>query len=171
VEGRTRMLGLTVPAKLLSCAGATRSEQERALAANGNGKAGSTATGRDKKHTSPAGRNSCYQVSLNAVLSPSFQPSPQLSEEVIMRPNGFITLRSAGIQAKDGGQSDSSVLASVCSARSSREGCSCMDNRQLGDFRVDRILANDKAQKQDPRKHSGFAMHLQTGLPIVAAFT
>jgi hypothetical protein len=170
VEVRTRKPSLFVPALLPSCAGATRAQKERALAASGNGTAGSASPSGDAQHKTPVARNSRYTICRNGVLLLSLPLSPEPNEKVIMRPTGFIALQFPGSQTKNNRQTDSSFLLSVCNALFSRSGTSCRGNRRLGNFRSDRVVANDKTQNPNLRQHFIVVVILRANLPVVAGF-
>jgi polysaccharide biosynthesis/export protein len=83
-------------ALLLSWAGPAPAQQERALSVNRNANTIPTSARSDADHPAPAERNPRYRICRDDVLMLSFPLSPELNQKVIVQPDGFISLQSAG---------------------------------------------------------------------------
>jgi protein involved in polysaccharide export with SLBB domain len=92
----SRILSLFVVAPLLSCPAATQAPQERALPAGGNANALPESVNGSADHVAPAERNPRYKICRDDILVLSFPLTPELNQKVIVQPDGFISLQSAG---------------------------------------------------------------------------
>src|ERR1700720_2763127 len=95
-ERRTRIFILFGVALLSAWPGATPAQKERALPVSRNADATTASTRSDVDHTVPAERNPRYRICRDDVLVLSFPLSPELNQKVIVQPDGFISLQSAG---------------------------------------------------------------------------
>lgn len=84
--GLVLLLAVSVPATAQQENGATT--QKAGVAAS--------ATNDDVQHPTPAERNPRYKIGREDVLSISFPLSPELNQKVVVQPDGFISLQSAG---------------------------------------------------------------------------
>lgn len=85
-------LGVT----LLLSSPAMGAQQERPLAVNLPANGAAIAGRDDANHNAPAERNPRYRICRDDVLMISFPLSPELNQKVIVQPDGFISLQSAG---------------------------------------------------------------------------
>jgi polysaccharide biosynthesis/export protein len=95
-ERQTRILILFGVALLLTWPGATPAQQEHALPVSRNTNAMTASARSDADHTARAERNPRYRICRDDVLVLSFPLSPELNQKVIVLPDGFISLQSAG---------------------------------------------------------------------------
>jgi polysaccharide biosynthesis/export protein len=95
-ETRTRFLGWSALALLLSFPAAAPAQQARALTVNETANAGPTTAPGDADHPAPAERNPRYKICRDDVLLLSFPLTPELNQKVIVQPDGFISLQNAG---------------------------------------------------------------------------
>ena len=91
-----RMLFFSVLALLLAWPGTAPAQKDSLLPVSRNVDAVSTSAAGDAAHTAPAERNPRYRICRDDVLVLSFPLSPELNQKVIVQPDGFISLQSAG---------------------------------------------------------------------------
>lgn len=96
MELATRILGVFAAAGLLACAGVVPAQEIRAFGADAAEKAVPSAISRDAQQPAPVERNPRYKICRDDVLSLSFPLSPELNQKVVVQPDGFISLQSAG---------------------------------------------------------------------------
>lgn len=97
MKGRlTQILNLFGMALLLSWPGVAPAQQESAPPVTRNANEISTSSSHDADHPAPAERNPRYRICRDDVLALSFPLSPELNQKVIVQPDGFISLQSAG---------------------------------------------------------------------------
>jgi polysaccharide biosynthesis/export protein len=97
MELRTRILGLLAVALLMAHPRVGRAQQEPVSATTGNTNAVSPAMNPSAaEHMAPTERNPRYKICRDDILLLSFPLSPELNQKVIVQPDGFITLQSAG---------------------------------------------------------------------------
>ncbi|HEY2548614.1 MAG TPA: polysaccharide biosynthesis/export family protein [Candidatus Acidoferrum sp.] len=94
-KGMTRIAGWLGMILLVACP-ATRAQQARALNVNGPANAVAATDRGQADHVVPAERNPRYKICRDDVLLLSFPLSPELNQKVIVQPDGFISLQSAG---------------------------------------------------------------------------
>jgi protein involved in polysaccharide export with SLBB domain len=94
-QGMMRILGWLGLALSLTYP-ATDAQQERAVTLNGPANAMAAVGHAEADHTAPAERNPRYKICRDDVLMISFPLSPELNQKVIVQPDGFIALQSAG---------------------------------------------------------------------------
>jgi polysaccharide export outer membrane protein len=83
-------------ALLLSWPGAAPAQQGPNRLVSGNSNAVTAPAPSDADHPAPAERNPRYRICRDDVLALSFPLSPELNQKVIVQPDGFISLQSAG---------------------------------------------------------------------------
>jgi len=91
-----RGLGFFAIGLLLGQGIVTQARQERALPATGNVIAERAAADHGGERPAPTERNPRYRICRDDVLMLSFPLSPELNQRVIVQPDGFISLQSAG---------------------------------------------------------------------------
>jgi len=92
----TQILSMFVVAASLSCPRATPAQQERALPASGKSNAVLASVYSDADQMPAAERNPRYRICRDDVLLLSFPLTPELNQRVVVQPDGFISLQSAG---------------------------------------------------------------------------
>src|SRR5258708_6957719 len=95
-EGWTRIRSWLGVVLLLSSPAAAPAQQRRAQSVNGTANAVPAASRSDADHVAPTERDPRYRICRDDVLSLSFPLSPELNQKVIVQPDGFISLQSAG---------------------------------------------------------------------------
>jgi protein involved in polysaccharide export with SLBB domain len=93
--GMTRILKSLGMILLLVCP-ATRAQKDRSQTRNGLASAVASATSGAVDQGAPAERNPRYRICRDDVLTISFPLSPELNQKVIVQPDGYISLQSAG---------------------------------------------------------------------------
>lgn len=81
---------------LLSCPAAAPAQQKRALTVNETANVVPPASRSDADRVAPAERNPRYRICRDDILLLSFPLSPELNQKVIVQPDGFISLPTAG---------------------------------------------------------------------------
>jgi polysaccharide export outer membrane protein len=96
MELHKRILRIFVIGLLLGCAIELRAQQVHALPASGATTAALSAKHADDDHVAPGERNPRYRICRDDIMTISFPLSPELNQKVMVQPDGFITLASAG---------------------------------------------------------------------------
>jgi protein involved in polysaccharide export with SLBB domain len=94
-EKIARILGLLSLA-LLSFCPAAPARQQRTLNVSGSANQAAATGGGEADQAAPAERNPRYRICREDVMLISFPLSPELNQKVIVQPDGFISLQSAG---------------------------------------------------------------------------
>jgi polysaccharide export outer membrane protein len=94
-ERTKRVLSRLAAAILLTCA-VTPAQQDRPLALKESGRVLPPADGGAADHVAPTERNPRYRICRDDVLLLTFPLTPELNQKVIVQPDGFISLQSAG---------------------------------------------------------------------------
>ena len=95
-EQRSRIPILFVMALLLARPVLAAAQQGRALTLSRSASAAPASAPNRADHTAPAERNPRYTICRDDVLALSFPLSPELNQKVMVQPDGFISLQSAG---------------------------------------------------------------------------
>jgi polysaccharide biosynthesis/export protein len=88
----TRILGIAALALLYGSPSLLRAQQVHAVPASATTSTRNVAD----DHVAPAERNPRYRICRDDVMTLSFPISPELNQKVIVQPDGFISLQSAG---------------------------------------------------------------------------
>jgi polysaccharide export outer membrane protein len=94
-EGTKRFL-ICLAAAILLTSAATPAQQDRPLALKESAKVLTPADGSTADHVAPTERNPRYRICRDDVLLLTFPLTPELNQKVIVQPDGFISLQSAG---------------------------------------------------------------------------
>ncbi len=96
-EVRFSILGLIgIPLLLVFLSGSAPAQQQLALTASSHGIPVPATAGGDADHVAPTERYPRYKICRDDVLSLSFPIAPELNQKVVVQPDGFISLQSAG---------------------------------------------------------------------------
>jgi polysaccharide biosynthesis/export protein len=98
----TRILGMFVAVGALSCPRGTLAQQDRALPESGKTNATVASDRHEADQMQPAERDPRYRICRDDVLLISFPLTPELNQRVIVQPDGFISLQSAGNMRVEG---------------------------------------------------------------------
>jgi protein involved in polysaccharide export with SLBB domain len=93
---RSQLLGFLSIVLLLSVYLPAAAQQEQSATASKPANVLSASANSDVHHPAPAERNPRYRICRDDVLLLSFPLSPELNQKVIVQPDGFISLQSAG---------------------------------------------------------------------------
>jgi len=95
-EPRRRFLSLFSVVVLLSCGALTNAQQNYPPPDGANANSASSAASRNTDHPAAGERNPRYKICRDDILVLTFLLSPELNQKVIVQPDGFITLQTAG---------------------------------------------------------------------------
>jgi polysaccharide biosynthesis/export protein len=96
MEWRTRIPGLLAAALLMAYARVAGAQQVPLSATAENAAAVPQIASPAAEHMAPAERTPRYKICRDDILLLSFPLSPEMNQKVIVQPDGFITLQSAG---------------------------------------------------------------------------